>query len=162
MNIFDIAILIVLGAFLVKGLLRGLVRELCTLFGLASGSLIAFGYHVEFGDWMADHFSLPASWCQGLAFVVLFLTALLLFGLVGLVLTRYVKLLYVGGLNRVIGGILGLGQGMLLLAVVLYALSTRPLPGGLSDHLEHAKLSPPFINLGEQVFEGSWKLFQKV
>jgi len=160
MNIFDIAILVILAAFLVKGLLRGLVRELCTLLGLASGALIAFGYHLDVGDWMAARFSLPPSWCQGLAFVVLFLSALLLFGLVGLVLTRYVKLLYVGGLNRVIGGLLGLVQGMLLLAIVLYALSTRQLPGGLSRHLEQASLAPPFVELGEQVFEGSWRLLQ--
>jgi len=162
MNIFDIAILLILAAFLVKGLLRGLVRELCTLLGFGSGALIAFGYHLDFGNWMANEFSLPAAWCQGLAFVVLFLTALLLFGMVGLVLTRYVKLLYVGGLNRVIGGLLGLVQGMLLLSVVLYALSIRDLPGGLNRQLDQATLSPPFVDLGEIVFEEGWDLFQEV
>jgi membrane protein required for colicin V production len=162
MNIFDIAILVILAAFLLKGLLRGLMRELCTLLGLIAGALLAFGAHADLAERMVAAFNLPLQWCTTLAFIVLFLAVMLFFGLVGMVLTRYVKLLYVGGLNRVVGGLLGLVQGLLLLAVVLYALSTRTLPGGLSRHLQQATLTPPFVTLGEQVFEGSWKLFENI
>jgi membrane protein required for colicin V production len=162
MNLFDIAILVLLAAFLLKGLLRGLVRELCTLLGLIAGALVAFGFHADLAERMVAAFHLPQTWCINLAFIILFLAVLLFFGLVGMLLTRYVKLLYVGGLNRVIGGLLGLVQGLLILAVIIYALSSRVLPGGLSRDLELSTLAPPFVVLGEQVFEGSWKLFENI
>jgi membrane protein required for colicin V production len=159
MNFVDILILILLGVFLLKGLLRGLMKELCSLVGLIVGSLLAFRFHGPLAEMMVSAFSLPASVCVVLAFLVIFLTILLVFGLIGMLLSRYVKLLYVGGLNRVTGGIFGLVQGVLVMAVVMFGLSVSPLPDWGKLALEDSALTPPFVQLGEKVFKGSWQLF---
>ncbi len=104
-------------------------------------------------------FSLPASVCVVLSFLAIFLSILLIFGLIGMLLSKYVKLLYVGGLNRVAGGIFGLVQGALILAVVMFGLSVSPLPEWGKLAINDSALTPPFIQLGEKVFKGSWHLF---
>ncbi len=159
MNFVDVLILIIIGVFLLKGLLRGLMKELCSLVGLIVGSLLAFRFHGPLAEAMVSAFRLPASVCVVLAFLAIFLLTLLVFGLIGMLLSKYVKLLYVGGLNRVAGGIFGLVQGVLLLAVVLFGLSVSPLPEGGKLAMEESALSPPFVELGEKVFKGSWELF---
>lgn len=159
MNLFDVLILILLGVFLLKGLLRGLVKELCSLIGLIVGALLAVRFHGPLAEGMVLAFKLPPQLCVILAFLALFLVTLLIFSLAGMMLSKYVKLLYVGGLNRVAGGIFGLVQGVLVLAVVVYALSLRPLPAGLSNDLSQSLLAPPFVSLGEQLFNSSWQLF---
>ena len=87
----------------------------------------------------------------------IFLLTALLFVFIGMILSRYVKLMYVGGLNRVAGGLFGLIQGVLILSLLVFALTLRPLPLGLDAHFEVSNLAPPFIQLGEQVFDGSWQ-----
>jgi membrane protein required for colicin V production len=73
----------------------------------------------------------------------------------GFLLSRFVKLLFLGGFNRLIGGVFGLFQGTLLLAVVLFALSLRPMPWGIDQAIKDAYLVPPFIELGGAVLSGS-------
>jgi len=159
MNFVDVLILIIIGLFLVKGLLRGLMKELCSLVGLIVGSLLAFRFHGPLAEAMVSAFKLPASVCVVLAFLAIFLTILLIFGLIGMLLSKYVKLLYVGGLNRVAGGIFGMVQGVLLLSVVMFGLSVSPLPEWGKLALKDSTLTPPFVHLGERVFRGSSKLF---
>jgi membrane protein required for colicin V production len=48
MNPVDIAILVVLGQFLVKGAWRGLLREVCSLAGLVLGGFLGFSFQ---GPW---------------------------------------------------------------------------------------------------------------
>jgi membrane protein required for colicin V production len=59
-----------------------------------------------------------------------------------------------------IGGVFGLCQGALLLAVVLFALSLRPLPWGMGPVMKEAYLSPPFVDLGGAVLEGSQRVLK--
>lgn len=154
MNIFDILILVLLAAFTLKGLLRGLMKELCTLVGLVAGALLALNFHQPLAVSMMASFSLPEQLCAILAFLAIFLLTMLLFVFVGMILSRYVKLMYIGGLNRVVGGLFGLIQGVIILSLLVFALTLRPLPAGLDAHLEASTLAPPFIHLGEQVFTG--------
>ena len=154
MNIFDILILIILGAFVLKGLLRGLMKELCTLVGLIAGALLALNFYGPLAKSMKTAFSLPDQLCAILAFLAIFLLTMLLFVFVGIILSRYVKLMYVGGLNRVAGGLFGLIQGVIILSLLVFALTLKPLPGGIDVQLEVSTLAPPFIHLGEQVFTG--------
>ena len=161
MNIFDILILIILGAFTLKGLVRGLMKELCTLVGLIAGALLALNFHGPLAQSMKSAFSLPEQLCAILAFLAIFLLTVLIFIFIGMILSRYVKLMYVGGLNRVAGGLFGLVQGVLILSLLVFALTLRPLPVGLDAQLDVSTLAPPFIHLGEQMFTGSWQFLPK-
>ncbi|MFA5515512.1 MAG: CvpA family protein [Desulfuromonadales bacterium] len=155
MNFLDIAILVVLVAFVVKGLLRGLLKECCSLLGLVIGAALAFRFHAPLAELMSEAFHLPAGFCVATAFVVLFLATVLFFSLISFLLTRFVKLVFLSGMNRLVGGFFGLAQGILLLAILLFAASARPLPTGVAGIYRHSQLAPPFVGLGEAAVQGS-------
>ncbi|MDH3998231.1 MAG: CvpA family protein [Desulfuromonadales bacterium] len=160
MNGIDTAILAILCCFLLKGLLRGLLKEVCSLAGLFVGAFLAFRYHGPLADALMERMDIPAQAAVATTFTLLFLSTMAIFLLAGFLLSRFIKLLFLGGFNRVIGGFFGLSQGVLLLAVVLFALSLRPLPWGMDKVLHGSYLSPPFVNLGEAVLEGSRRVLK--
>jgi membrane protein required for colicin V production len=158
MNVVDIAILVILAAFLVKGLVRGLLKEFCSLIGLLGGAVLAFSFHASLADLLVQSLRVPSAVAVVAAFLALFLTTMLLFAVLGHLLSRFVNLLFLGGLNRLAGGFFGLAEGVVLLAVLLYALSLRPLPGSLQTVFKGSELAPPFIHLGAAAYHGSCRM----
>ncbi|PLX81594.1 MAG: colicin V production protein [Desulfuromonas sp.] len=160
MNWIDIAILVVLAGFLLKGLLRGLLKEVCALLGLLLGGFLAFRYNGPLAETLMQTGDWPSSVCVVIAFLVLFLACILFFAVLGYLLSRFVKLLFLGGLNRVAGGFFGLAQAVLVLALVLFALSLRPWPPAIKPVLAESQLAPPLVELGRVAMQGSRHLLQ--
>ena len=160
MNGIDVAILVILCGFLLKGLLRGLLKEVCSLAGLFVGAFLAFRYHGPLADALLERVELPTQIAVAITFTVLFLATMVFFLVLGFLLSRFVKLLFLGGFNRLIGGAFGLSQGVLLLAVVLFALSLRPIPWGMDKMMKKAYLAPPFVGLGGAVLKGSQRVLK--
>lgn len=160
MNGIDIAILVILCGFLLKGLLRGLLKEVCSLAGLFVGAFLAFRYHGPLAEALLKQVDLPAEIAVAITFTVLFLATMIFFMVLGFLLSRIIKLLFLGGFNRLIGGLFGLSQGVLLLAVLLFALSLRPLPWDMDKVMKKAYLAPPFVDLGDAVLQGSQRVLK--
>ena len=155
MGLVDILILVILGIFLLKGILRGLLREVCTLLGLLCGGLLAFYLHVPLSQWALETFGWPSQLCVILSFLLVFLLTVMIFGALGYLLNRFVTLTLMTGLNRVLGAVFGLAQGVVLLSLILFGLSAADLPGDLSTQLKSAELAPPFSRLGKTIFSHS-------
>lgn len=160
MNGIDIAILVILCGFLLKGLLRGLLKEVCSLAGLFVGAFLAFRYHGPLADALLKQIDVPAQIAVAITFAVLFLATMVFFLALGFLLSKFVKLIFLGGFNRLIGGVFGLSQGVLLLAVVLFAVSLKPMPWGMDKVLKEAYLAPPFVELGGSVLKGSQRVLK--
>lgn len=160
MNGIDIAILVILSGFLLKGLMRGLLKEVCSLAGLFIGAFLAFRYHGPLAEALLKQVDLPTQIAVAITFTVLFLATMIFFLVLGFLLSRFVKLLFLGGFNRLIGGLFGLFQGVLLLAVVLFALSLKPLPWGMDKPMRASYLAPPFVELGGAVLDGSQRVLK--
>jgi len=159
MNVVDIIILCVLAAFLLKGVLRGLLKEVCSLLGLLVGGFLAFRYQGPLAEVLLESWGWPSSLGLVAAFLALFLASIVFFGLLGYLLSRFVKLVLLGGVNRITGGFFGLLQGVLLLALVLFAVSLRQLPKGMSVYVQDSQLAPPLVTLGREAMTGSRALF---
>ncbi len=91
MGLIDILILIVLGCFLLKGVLRGLLKEVCSLLGLVLGGLFAFTFHLPLAQLLQDSFDLPAQLCVWGSFLMIFLAVVFCFAAIGFLLNRFVK-----------------------------------------------------------------------
>jgi membrane protein required for colicin V production len=161
MNLFDIAILLLLAGFILKGLLRGLLRELCSLCGLFGGLFLAVRYHAPLAELLMERVAWPSQLCVVIAFVVLLLLTVIFFGLLGFVLSRFIKLLFLGGFNRVAGGLFGLVQGGLLLTLVLYGLSLSPLPPPVCGLFEQSRLAPPLVRFGDTLLHQGGRVLQQ-
>lgn len=155
MGLVDILILVILGVFLLKGILRGLLREVCTLLGLLCGGLLAFYLHVPLSQWALETFGWPSQLCVTLSFLLVFLLTVMIFGALGYLLNRFVTLTLMTGVNRILGAVFGLAQGVVLLSLILFALSAADLPGDMGQQLQQAELAPPFSRLGQTIFSSS-------
>lgn len=161
MNLVDIVILVILGIFLLKGVLRGLLKEVCSLLGLVSGGLLAFYLHLPLAQWFAGLFNWPSQLCVTLAFLTIFISTILIFAALGYVLNRFVTLPVLGGINRLTGALFGFLQGVILLALILFALHSAALPDDVREQLRRSELSPPFAQLGKEIFTASRDLAQR-
>ena len=161
MNYLDIAILAVLGAFLLKGAWRGLLRECCSVAGLLVGGFLALSCHESLGQLLAESFRFPKTLAWIAAFLALFLISVIFFGVLGFLLSKFVKLLFLGGFNHVAGGVFGLGEGALLVAILLFVATMNGAPRFLQPLLKESQLAPPFVELGQYAFEASRRLFSE-
>lgn len=155
MNLVDIVILVILGIFLLKGVFRGLLREVCSLLGLVCGGLLAFYLHMPVAQWLMEMFHWPAQLCVTLGFLIIFLTTILIFGALGFLLHRFVSLPLLGGVNRLAGAVFGVLQGFLLLSLILFALHAADVPTHVKKELSGSELAPPFATLGKRIFVAS-------
>lgn len=155
MNAVDIAILVVLAALLAKGVWLGLIHELCSLVGLGGGTFLAVRYHTPLAHALGAWVKLSPQWLGGICAVLLFVVTLAVCVLFGMVLSRMLKLVFLGGFNRVLGGLFGLVQGVLLLALILHVLATTDW---LREPCRQSRLAPPFVTLGEKILSGGVQL----
>ena len=155
MNAIDVAILVVLAVLLLKGLWLGLIQELCGLAGLGVGTVLAVRFHASLAESLLAWANLPPWLASAACFTLLFLVTLLFFALLGLVLSRFLKLVFLGGFNRVLGGLFGLVQGVLVLALILYGLSVTDW---FKETRQASRLAPPFVVLGEKILAGGRQL----
>ncbi|OQY17803.1 MAG: colicin V production protein [Desulfobacteraceae bacterium 4572_35.1] len=162
MNALDIGILVILALFTVKGALRGLVKEICALIGLITASILTFHFYIPVAGQLETLTPLPPQLCVIIAMIVLFVVTMIIFAVAGAVLSRFVKLLFLGGLNRVIGALFSLLQGTLVLALVLYGLSLASMPAGVKPLFTQSQLRPPFVQLGQAVVKHSSSLLHNV
>ncbi|MEA3543606.1 MAG: CvpA family protein [Thermodesulfobacteriota bacterium] len=161
MGLVDIAILVILCFFLLKGVWRGLLKEVCSLLGLVLGGVFAFTFHLPLAQWLQDSFSLPSQLCIWGSFLAIFLLLVVLFAVLGFVLSRFVKLIFLGGFNRLAGAIFGMVQGVVILTMIVLALGSSVAPTAVREMINGSQLAPPFATLGESIFTGSRSLIGK-
>ncbi len=124
----DVVVVLMVVAGSLRGLKRGLVREGMAFAGLATGLLVAI-------HWYRSVYSLlrpfvgGGSAVEALAYLLVVLGVLGGFTLLTVLLLRLRRLLFVGWLDRLGGGLFGGAQGALLAAVGLVLLIKNPMVG---------------------------------
>ncbi len=154
MAVVDISILVVLAFFILKGIFRGLLKEVCSLLGLVLGGVFAFSFYLPLAQVLQDHFNLPAQLCVWISFLVIFLAIVIVFGVIGFVLHRFIKVVFLGGFNRLLGAVFGIIQGVVILSLILLALGSSIAPEFTRDLVGRSQLAPPFMKLGDSILSG--------
>jgi len=154
MNLVDILIWVVLLIFAVKGFMKGLVREVCSLLGLVLGGWVAFACYHPLAEVLRSHIRLPYSVTSFLSFALIFLTSGLLFFFLGHLLTTLFKIILLGGVNRIGGILIGLVQGALVVCLALSLGTLKPVPGKVKAHIERSATARPFLACGDGLM--SW------
>ena len=122
MNYIDIAIALLLVWGVARGGYRGLVLEITGLLAIA---LAVYG--AVYTTFLQDFFTQDLHWespytvivAKGITFLVIFIGIMLL----GKLLTRVLKLVFLGWLNRVLGAVFGFLKMFLLMAFAINYLS---------------------------------------
>jgi membrane protein required for colicin V production len=127
MSSLDYAVIGVLLVSVIWSALRGVVREIISL----GGWIIAFLAANLFAGPLAVHLpqAVPGEAMRVLvAFLVIFVSVLVVSALVGLLLSRLMKAVGLGAMDKALGALFGLARGLILvLAVALLAgLTSAP------------------------------------
>ena len=154
MNFLDILIWSVVILFVIKGFLKGLVKEVCSLLGLLVGGWAAFKYDHFLAEAIRPFIKLPSGIAVFLSFVFILLLLGLLFYLLGYLLTVVCKIMLLGWLNRIGGMIFGLMEGALLLCIVLYFGTSRPVPEKVKGWFYRSHTARTFIATGGGIISG--------
>ncbi len=111
--------MVLIAFFVGRGVWRGFVNEWSGFLGLIVGYWVIQTYALMAGDWLAHAFELSAQSALLVAKFTVFFAAYLSIVLLGKALTKVLKLVWLGWLNRIAGGLSGLAKGVVFSALLL-------------------------------------------
>jgi len=156
MNYIDIIILVILGFFAVKGLVRGLVNEAASLAGLLLGGWLAYSYYPLLAAPLKSLLHLPAHLSSFLAFIVILLLVGICAHVIGNIITAAVRLVMLGSINRLGGVLIGTAEGALLLCMVFSIASSGFMPEQVRSKIRSSESANLLAMTGDR-FLAEWR-----
>ena len=123
----DYAILAVVAVSVLVGALRGFIKEVFSLLVWSAAFLVAYHFAGNVAEWMEDAVTLPSA-RTAMAFAGLFISVLLVGGLMNYLLGRLVETTGLSGTDRLLGGVFGAARGLVLIVAVLLVAGFTPIP----------------------------------
>ena len=139
MNLLDYVIIIAMGYLIIKGVLRGFLREISSLAGIILGIWLGNMYQPQLTIYLKNY--LPSSqYLPLISFAAIFIAVVLLCNLIGWVLKLLLKKIMLGWLDRTLGSCLAFAKGVLIIYLFIVML-TFFLPGK-TPLIAGSKLAP--------------------
>jgi len=117
----DWAIVFVLAASVIGGLAQGLFRSVCSLAGLFFGLLLAAWNYGRVAALVLPLVRVAAI-ADAIGFVLIALMVMAIATIIGTILSKMVRGIGLGCLDRLAGGVFGFLQGALLITIVILAV----------------------------------------
>ncbi len=147
MNPFDILIVVTLSFCLIRGIFRGLIKEISSVIGVLGGGYAAYTYYPEaeliISRWISD-----PTYLSLLGFLLIFCSIFVVISVIGIVIKHLLSVSHMGWLDHVFGACFGFIKGLLITVVLLIAFVTF-LPKN-SFIIEDSKLSPYLNKIAEK------------
>ena len=148
MNFFDIIVVVILGYCLIRGVFRGLVKELSSIVGVLGGFYAAFTYYMvvakPLSKWITN-----TGYLNILSFLIIFCGVFIMISILGVIINYLLKIVFLGWLDRIFGAVFGAMKGILIVSVLLIAL-TAFLPRG-TPVIKDSLLSPYVTLVSEKM-----------
>ena len=148
MNPFDILIIVVLGYSLVRGLFRGLVKELSSLIGVLGGFYAAYTYYKVLAGLLSKLIH-DISYLNILSFLIIFCGVLIIVGVLGVIIKYLLNIAFLGWIDRIGGVVFGVLKGILIVSVLFITL-TAFLPKGTA-FIKNSELAPHVSWISEKM-----------
>ena len=123
MNWLDVLLLLPLLLGLVRGLTRGAVFEVISLVIVVLGVCGARLWASMTSAWLLQQFAWPKAVCDVVSYVVIFLAIATALSIVAKLLTKLLHAIYLGWLNRIFGGVIGLLKYGIVVLFVVYVMN---------------------------------------
>lgn len=126
-NVLDIVIIGVLVIPAITGLFKGMVRTVFGLMGLVGGVLLSIVFARPLGLQIGNLLGFTDYFAGKLtAFILIFLASALIGYFGGITFKRLFSAANLGWLDRLLGGLLGLGQGIVIATAILIVIYLIP------------------------------------
>ena len=156
MQTIDIIIAVLLVIGLIGGLRDGLVKQVAGLAGLIGGLLLGRAFYMPLGEWMASVLSISDEAARITAFILILVIVPLLFSLVGWLVSKLLKAICLGWINRLLGGLVGVLKFALLAGVLITGVELFDKHGAIvsEDKKEASVFYYPIYDATSFFFDG--------
>lgn len=153
MGIIDIVLLIIIGVFAIKGLIKGLVMEVFGLLALIAGYIVAFKYSHVFAK-PVQSLGLDGKASGAIGYVLAFLVAYIVVIVIGSMLSKAFKEVKLGALNRGGGFLFGAIKSAVILGLLLSAVITvLPKDAAFNKNLQQGTVSGNLAKISPFVYK---------
>lgn len=159
MNYIDIflSLVIVWGAY--NGFLKGLINELSSILGIIIGVYLAKNFYTYLDVKLKPIFESEADYISILSLMIIFLFTVMIFEIISRLLTKFLKLIALGLLNRIIGSVFGVIKSILILCVIIFIFSKI---NNMLAIIENETLNQSFLyskieNINNTIIENNYK-----
>jgi membrane protein required for colicin V production len=150
MNGLDIAILCILGFTLIRGIMTGLVQSVSGVIGAVAGFYGAYFYYPVLAKFLGKWVE-PGSVLNIASFFVIFCAVVIVVTIIGRLLKWVMKIVFLGWVDKLGGGLIGLLKGGIIVAVLVIALTSFLPPK--SSVLKNSSLLPYVSGFSEVMME---------
>ena len=151
-----IVIVVLLYAFL-KGFSNGLVNELASFLGLLIGAIISYSFSDDLSKIIDDYVEIDGQILNILSFVLLFILTSFLFTIAGKYMTKLIKYISLGTINRLLGGIFCSLKFLIIIVsismVINYFSELLAIEIIPSDQKNKSTVYPILISIGDLLLE---------
>jgi membrane protein required for colicin V production len=124
-NALDIVISLIGGFCIVRGIFRGIVKEITSIVGVFVGFYAAYTYYPLVAKWLSRLITITnKSYLDIMSFFLSFTIIFLAIGFVGVILKQLCKAAVLGWADRILGGTFAIVKAVLIASVLLVALTT--------------------------------------
>ena len=148
MNILDVIIICILGYSLIRGIFRGLIKELASIVGVLAGLYAARMYYAPVSGLLAKWIT-NVAYREIAGFFIVFCGVLLVVGILGIIIKYVLKIVSAGWIDRLLGSVFATVKAVLIAAVLLLVLTTF-LPKRTSV-VKDSMLAPHVMTLSGEI-----------
>ena len=127
----DIIICLILGFFTFNGFRHGFIEEMARLISLVGGFILASKFHHLLIPYLELYIESTAIQVT-VAYMGVFILSVIVITIIAKVLQKFIELVLLGWLNRLLGLLLGLLKGFLITGLIIFIIQATPfkLKGG--------------------------------
>lgn len=113
----------ILGYCLVRGIFRGLIKELSSIIGVLGGFYAGYSYYpilaTPLSRWIGK-----MGYANIVSFLILFVGVYLVISILGVIIKYLMNIAFLGWTDRLCGALFGACKGLLIVSVVVVMLTT--------------------------------------
>ncbi len=158
MNAFDLLIIAILVFCIVRGVFRGLVKEISSLIGVLGGFYAGYTYYADVSGILFKWISTP-SYRYIASFLTIFFLVFFIISIAGIIIRYLLNITFLNWVDRLFGAVSGMIKGLLIISVLLIVLTTFLPKKNL--FIKNSCISPHVTILSENMAKATPKEIKK-
>ena len=118
---FILIVIIIWGAF--NGFKKGLINELASIISLVLAIFFANNYYLFLNKKLYNLFESESDFISILSVIIIFFLTILIVKIIAKFLTKIIKFVFLGLVNKIIGSLFGILKSFLVLAILIFIFS---------------------------------------
>lgn len=120
LNYVDIILLVPMAVGLVRGLFKGFIKEVLGLAAIVLGIAASYYYSDDLAEYLRISFEDAGKWLDILSYLIIFSITVIGVNLLARYLTSVSKMIALGFVNRIAGGVFGLAKVILIMMLFIH------------------------------------------